>query len=288
MIAMRKEIFEIIFSLNNKLKWLRQRNPEALAQLLAKDCKTKSERLLVQDLMQRFNYVSPIEESKYIEKLVDNILSIPNFDPKTSMVVAMATDHLPDSSQYFIYKVRSVFAEKGIQRRDLFINSCNRAHKYLTNDVIQIVLLDEFIGSGKTVINRINQIEKNISSSKKNGQNIQFVVRTFAASEVGLRALAEQKIDVKSVLTVKRGISDYYDPEGAIKHINLMKKIESSLSNSFFNVTMPSLGYGQCEALYYREEGNIPNNVFPIFWWPQYSDNTERKPLFTRVMEGDK
>ena len=174
------------------------------------------------------------------------------------------------------------------QKKDLFINNCNRVHKYITEEVTKIVLIDEFIGTGKTVLNRMNLINQNLKQSKKKISKIQFIVRTFAATEQGLSVLKSFGVDAKCILTIKKGISDFYKPKDVIKNLELMKNIESSLADSYFDVNLPSLGYGQCEALYYREEGNIPNNVFPIFWWPCYKNNIDRVPMFTRFMIGDK
>lgn len=282
-------VFNILNSLSSKIGWLERLNyPDALVQLLEKDCHSESERLLVQGLIERFRYVSTEEESKLIRSLAKSIFSIPDFNPNTFMIVAMVANHDPDSSQYFIYRLRTEFAINGIQKKNLFINHCGRVHKYLTEDVTKIVLFDEFIGTGSTVLNRINLINQSLKQSKKKTSKIQFVVRTLAATEIGLSILNSNGIDAKCMITIKKGISDFYRPEDVIKNLELMKNIESSLADSYFDVKLPSLGYGQCEALYYREGGNIPNNVFPIFWWPRCKDNTDRVPMFIRVMIGDK
>ena len=39
-----------------------------------------------------------------------------------------------------------------------------------------------------------------------------------------------------------------------------------------------NFGYGQSEALFWIEGANIPNNVFPIFWWETYADPSTFAP----------
>ena len=71
------------------------------------------------------------------------------------------------------------------------------------------------------------------------------------------------------------------------------KKINAIVSILTGNIaTMEALlkdnnfGYNHAEALYCRKYGNIPNSVFPIFWWKQYKDGSPRSPLFVRVQHG--
>ena len=42
----------------------------------------------------------------------------------------------------------------------------------------------------------------------------------------------------------------------------------------------------ESEALFCRKSKNVPNNVFPIFWWKRYADNSDRKTLFIRSQSG--
>ena len=44
-----------------------------------------------------------------------------------------------------------------------------------------------------------------------------------------------------------------------------------------------NIRYKESESLFNLESYNVPNNVFPIFWWPQLKDNNYHKTLFRRL-----
>jgi len=105
---------------------------------------------------------------------------------------------------------------------------------------------------------------------------------SIAASSMGYKYIKDNGINCSVEKILKRGISDYED--NYKDKIIEMKKIESAFSASYDGVNIPSLGYGEVEALYGRERGNVPNNVFPIFWWTKYKNNSIRKTLLIRLM----
>ena len=85
-----------------------------------------------------------------------------------------------------------------------------------------------------------------------------------------------------------KGISGYYQKEDKLKRIWSMRYLESQLGSERGETKLKenSWGYGHAEALYCRQFGNIPNSVFPIFWWNRYYDGAKRESVFTRVQDG--
>jgi hypothetical protein len=49
-----------------------------------------------------------------------------------------------------------------------------------------------------------------------------------------------------------------------------------------------SFGYNAAEAIYSLEgcQGNTPNSVFPIFWWPRNVTGNQRNTILTRFETG--
>ena len=85
-----------------------------------------------------------------------------------------------------------------------------------------------------------------------------------------------------------RAISESFLPSEVEHKIQLMSYLESKLATIINETELSNyhLGYKQSEAIFCRKFKNIPNNVFPIFWWKRYADNSNRKTLFTRSQVG--
>jgi hypothetical protein len=100
--------------------------------------------------------------------------------------------------------------------------------------------------------------------------------------------LRAQGINVNIINLMQKGISDYFQGEELNIYIDSMNKLESKLADKIGRTKLSehSFGYRRSESLYYKFNGNIPNNVFPLFWWKEYSGNRQRNTLFTRVQEG--
>ena len=59
-----------------------------------------------------------------------------------------------------------------------------------------------------------------------------------------------------------------------------MLQLEQKLEHSQKFIYFP-FGKDKSEALFYIDEFNIPNNVFPIFWWEKTLHGI-RNTMFTR------
>eukprot|EP01026_Neomeris_dumetosa_P023331 TRINITY_DN198978_c0_g1_i1.p1 TRINITY_DN198978_c0_g1~~TRINITY_DN198978_c0_g1_i1.p1 ORF type:complete len:142 (-),score=6.44 TRINITY_DN198978_c0_g1_i1:69-494(-) len=94
--------------------------------------------------------------------------------------------------------------------------------------------------------------------------------------DVGSRVSPESNSFYSSII-LKKGITGYYFGIDLSNRISVMKDIEDYLEHGD---AFPSFGYGGAEALYYRKSGNIPNSVFPIFWWRHAKGKNMYRPIF--------
>ncbi|EMD5790701.1 TPA: hypothetical protein SMP24_002588 [Proteus mirabilis] len=279
----RKE-FEIIFKLNKKQPWLAEKYSELIS-LLFNDCKCENERKLLIELLDRFTYLCESDFNDALNKLSDYLVGESGLNAATTQIVSLTADSYSDSGQSILYALKGRL-ERRHWREHLAINrfgasykEFNRTGKRHTN----IVFVDEYIGSGKTVISRVDEINR---IYKGNGiNNITIKVMTVAASTVGLDKIKEKNIEVKCIYEIKKGITDFFiDINERIEKISTMNNLENLLLTNYNGKALPKLGYGEVESLYSRDYGNTPNNVFPIFWWPFYSDSSSRKTILTRAM----
>ena len=272
-----KEVFKIILNINRNQPWTTHKDDE-LYTLLFEECETKEELELMLKLITNFSYIDSDTYYRYIKEFTEEITS--TYNEKNTQILPTAIDSDSDSSQEIIYKVKSLLPNFGWQSSKVL----GRMNRPITKetDKKNIIIIDEFIGSGKTMINRHNKIVLDFARVGIEDYNI--TLYSIVSTEVGLENIKKSGINVKTKVIIKKGISDFEATENIEKSIQIMKKLEDKLSKKFLGQDMPSLGYGETESLYARENGNTPNNVFPIFWWPEYQNSLERNPILRRAM----
>lgn len=134
-----------------------------------------------------------------------------------------------------------------------------------------LILVDDYVGSGKTLNSTLKELFKNSSITKEN-----FAILTMAIQEGSQNLLDDNKITNYYSLIVKKGISDNFTSPDLEVNINLMKKIESRIPN----VSYYSMGYEKSEALITLMR--TPNNTFPVFWKGVISKGVEIEAPFQR------
>ncbi|MEZ8503455.1 hypothetical protein AB6D08_19280 [Vibrio splendidus] len=280
---MKLNIFKIIFKLTKKQPWLEDRSEE-LEKLIFEDCKTAEEQELILELLERFTHVSHKEFSQLTNSLVEDIVTEPNLTDATTQIVAMTGDNSSDSAQFVLYSLKPLF-EKWKWRQHITVTSFQKAYREYKKQGgkhSNIILVDEFVGSGKTIIGRVQTLKKLFSD---NGiDDISIKVKVIAASSIGIKKAHECNVDLTSFLTIEQGISEHYSEGEIAEKLAIMDKLEAILSTSYESRNLPKFGYGGTESLYTRDDGNTPNSVFPIFWWPFFSDDTDRETLLIRAM----
>lgn len=81
---------------------------------------------------------------------------------------------------------------------------------------------------------------------------------------------------------LKKGISDHFEGDQLKENIAAVTNMEKQLDKPK-KVKRFSMGFMQSESLYNLADTNIPNNVFPIFWWRYLIGGVPRKRIFQRV-----
>ncbi|PTX61470.1 hypothetical protein C8N46_104113 [Kordia periserrulae] len=121
-----------------------------------------------------------------------------------------------------------------------------------------LILVDDFIGSGRTA----NDILKSIfTNTKFNSDNI--IILTLVAQEIGANSIYDTNRVVTFFKYLKRkAVSDFY------KGNELKEKMNQAISmEETINIPKQwSLGYEKSEALV-SIMNKSPNNTLPIFWY---------------------
>lgn len=279
-----REVLETTINLCKEISWLASRS-EQFIDLYDNFCKNNAEKDLIVSLIKRFRFLEDSEFSGAIEYLVEDIVTTPNLIDSETMVVSMTANESSDSGQFVLYYMKSFFEKYG-WREHITVNTFGKSYrtykKYKNaRNIKNIVIIDEFIGTGSTALIRYNSIKKDFDN---NGVPINIYIKTVATSCLGINFLKNAGINVSAQIILPQGITGFDNEK--VKRINIkrMYKLEDYLSKSYGESLLPRMGYGQCQALYARENGNIPNNVFPVFWWPFKSNGVSRVPMFIRAM----
>lgn len=125
------------------------------------------------------------------------------------------------------------------------------------------------------------KIGKKISNIKRHSDSkstaVEIYVVIVAGMNEGLNRLRKEIGDnnVFSCLELSRGISETIPGTEIRRAIDAMLELEGEfLPPAPFpkpvDYVSCHFGYGGSESLFWIEGFNIPNNVFPVFWWDNY------------------
>lgn len=278
---MKRKDYERLYKLFPKQSWLLDKEEE-LKELLS-SCKKQEHKNLIFELLEDFSFVNDTLFKTYLNLIADYIINDSGFDITRTQIVGMSMDSSPDSSQWVIQLLKPILTKKGWNNVKMS-NNFSKGVRLLNNEGYnQIILVDEFIGSGQSVIGRIEHLKRTLKP------NISYEIKAcfIAGMEQGIQNVIEHFDDFKCFLTLNRGISDKYEGEKLIQELKSMDVLESDLLPKINNKELSKYkrGYNQTETLY-SSDGNTPNSVFPIFWWPYDSKESSRNTLLIRNEEG--
>lgn len=277
---MNKQKFLFIISLQEKQSEMLKGKEECLNELYD-ICDNDEQRTLVKHLIIDF---SEMNDDIYNLCLMDmkNAIINKGYPLEDCLVIAMAHDHMPDSSEEVLQDIKLHLCMKGFPSRN-FCNRIDHCMKREYKNIHHFFVVDDFIGSGTTVMNRKKFLEKQINDRE---YTLHFVV--VAGMVSAINKLNKLGIDVYCSYQMSKGISSKYQSTDVGHRLQLMADLEAKLAPKINNTLLSThhFGYKQSEALFCRRNKNIPNNVFPLFWWKKDANDINRQTLYTRIQDG--
>ncbi|WP_294274604.1 hypothetical protein [uncultured Chryseobacterium sp.] len=271
--------FTRLVNLNNNHSWLID-NSEGLYELWS-HCDSNDEKELIEFLIDNFKYTTSKDLNDSGKSISDQIENVWNLTADNTFLVATCDDRKPDGSQAFMQAIKNKFSYSWGANN--FYNSLLEAAHKLGDD-IEIILIDDFVGSGDTIKKKSKYLIKKLQ--ERNIKNFKIRVVAFAAMEFAKPKIDRLNLEFYSYLWLKKGITELITSDYNRRKATLtMTSLENKLGEDYKNQKLSNLrfGYKQSESLYTFEFYNIPNNVFPIFWWPKLNNNQHCKTLFTRL-----
>jgi hypothetical protein len=246
---------------------------------------SKQKKLIV-DLIGRCIHLDEKQRVKKMRELLSNLKSL-SLSHKNTIIVATANGEDSDGSAGFqyLFKPQLQKLDEVWKNENLKPNMNSSLIDFNKNKIKNIVLFDDFIGTGVTIIENVKNYKEMLKTKGINGVNL--FVFSFAGMSFGIkRAELELELSVICPIVIEKGISFYENDIDTEEMKKEMIKLENKLSHKYQGVVRSSysLGHGKSEALYNTYSFNCPDNVFPIFWWPTLKDNGRRNTIFNRLV----
>lgn len=140
-------------------------------------------------------------------------------------------------------------------------NSISNLKKKFSNDDSILILIDDYVGSGRTAYETCAEyLNETFNNEKLKIENIKVV--SIAAQNEGIKKVKDLiGVEVISNIKLNKGISDKFSSNEVDDKLALMKLIEDDMKID----KMYSLGLEQTEALI-TFLNKTPNNTFPVYW----------------------
>lgn len=278
----RKDEYHKKVNLFLRQDWLLSRKEE-LNSLLSNTTSSEEKELLF-ELLERFTFIKQETFNHLLEEVASEIITS-GFISQNTQIVSLTWDEEADSGQKVLDSIKMKFYENDEWRKVKLVNcvprcikQCDRKGSY------QIILLDEFIGTGNTLISRIEYLKKNIKS------NFEIKAMFLSGIDSAVEKVESLGIEIFCPLVLKKGISGHYSNDELLSKKQLMLDLESNLAKRINEkeINDYSFGYGKAEALFSAEGflGNTPNSTFPVFWWEKDKNNSKRFTLLHRYEVG--
>lgn len=279
-----KKSYHKWFSLFQEHSWLLEYS-EALAEL-ADMCKRSVHHDVVCDLISRLVFIDGDKRKKYLLDIVNKITECWALPLNETLIAAITNDNDADSAQYIVQCLKQPFQSKGYGK----IRVVNNFGKCCQIDCIKnyqhIILVDEFIGTGRTMLNRISCLRNTINNYYSDGhiksESHSIKVCVLACMEEGKKVVENEQVNLFTPILLKKGIASYYEGNQRFTAYRAILELERQLDKSRDNNYIFPCGYRKSEALYAMDEGNAVNNLFPIFWWPYVKGDIKRRTMFYR------
>lgn len=266
------------------VNWLQKNRFSVPINELFAECKTEQHLWIISKLLKEFKYIDSGMYLEVIDFLASVITEIWGLDSNQTIITAICDSTKIDGSQVIATHLRNSLPTAFGK---CVFNSIDKAFQTTKKN---IVLVDDFIGSGEKIRLRLLRLLKHLNEK---GLEPDIYILSFAGMTYGINVL--KNVGVKDIFTayeMSKAISENIrNPDERSKAIDAMIELEQGLlrvtphpRDLKFNEY--NFGFGQSETIFYSELLRIPNNVFPIFWKENGLTNEQqikkRNPIFRR------
>ena len=272
-------IFEASLTLIQDQHWLRGMSREFCE--LLDSCPSDSHRTMIIDLLARTTYLSADRYFTVIAEMGQHVENVWSLSPSKTLFVSSNNKHHVDSSKEVLNQLKSCAWQGTGWSKQLFHVAFGTAID-AAEDGYTLVIVDDFVGSGDSMRKALKWFK---DAAVAKGIQVDLRVLTASGCTEGISNLQASGYSVQCMNLINKGLSDYLEGQQLADAVMRMTDLENALAAKIatkVNFAAYRFGWRQQEAVYVRQGGNTPNNVFPVFWWRAVKSGT-RSPVMRRT-----
>lgn len=273
---MTREEFMRLKTIHDNNPWLAYENVNGLYELW-EFADNDVQKELLEFLIDNFSYVGSDKFREACKSIAYQIESEWELSPQNTIITAICDNSEPDGSQFLLQAIKNKLF--GGWKDALYNAITTAAHNASSNS--NFVIIDDFIGTGDKVTRKIKYVYDTFT--KIGVKDVKVYVCSLAAMSFSKQVIESSTESMYSYMYLSKGISELAPEDKRDIYFSAMISLEDYLHWSKKQNKRFSLGYMKSEALFSLESTNVPNNVFPIFWWRYVKPGVERLPLLRRL-----
>lgn len=272
-----KQAFYALYGITRRREWLFRKQSQLVE--LWQLCDTNDEKNLVLDLLGRFAYLTGANVEDACHQISKFVVDTWKCEPRKTLLTAVASDAEPDGSQSVLQFLKNCLTDSDGWKTERFYSQLPEALVHCKPGT-NLILIEDFVGTGDKLTAAVAQVQEYFRANEIGNVNIYAVL--VSAMRQAQPVLNELGIKYYCASWHNKGISDHYAGADLIAALKSIRAISKKLSLRHNGQFLNPLGYKKSESIVYIEPVSVPNNVFPIFWWPTLRSGKRRQTLFAR------
>lgn len=230
------------------------------------------ERDLFRALLKDFTYIDVDDCEELIQRILGQLEDWDCTKENTVIITTRKKSRDNDGSVVFMKQLEDRLY--GWKEKS-FINYFDYKRKFRSVRGYQkVVLIDDFIGSGMTMADRLQELETGLSKVKNKPEIFVLALAGMSEARLNYPVLANDNTYVP--LWLNKAFDRDADCDKTVIMDGLLNRLNEN-NNDGKRYRLKTYGYGfkSTAGLYYNVHYRIPNNVLSIFWWGRFKENKD-------------
>ena len=230
------------------------------------------ERDLLAALLRDFVYVDVDECEDLLQSIIEQLQKWGCNKENTVIVAINKRVRENDGSVIFLKQLEDRLY--GWKKRNFQVFFDYRRKFRSARGYKKVVLIDDFIGSGKTMAGRLKEIMSVMAGTRSNIEIYVVALAGLAEAKHKFPELNDRNVYVP--LWLNNAFDRTTDHEKTKTMDIILERLNKKNNNGErSNLDIFGYGYKNSAGLYYNVHYRIPNNVLAMFWWGCFKENKD-------------